>query len=43
MTGFDDREKGFEKKFSQDQEAAFRAKARREGNRKGVNTEHEPG
>lgn len=29
MTGFDDREKGFEKKFSQDQESAFRAKARR--------------
>lgn len=29
MTGFDEREKGFERKFQQDQEHAFRVKARR--------------
>jgi hypothetical protein len=29
MTGFDEREKGFEKKFERDQELAFKAKARR--------------
>ncbi len=29
MTTFDDREKGFERKFSQDQEQEFRATARR--------------
>ena len=30
MTGFDDREKSFEKKFERDQELAFKAKARRD-------------
>jgi len=30
MTGFDEREKGFEKKFERDQELAFKAKARRD-------------
>lgn len=29
MSGFDEREKGFEKKFEHDQELAFKAKARR--------------
>jgi len=29
MTGFDEREKGFERKFERDQELAFKAKARR--------------
>ena len=29
MSGFDDREKGFERKFEHDQELAFKAKARR--------------
>ena len=29
MSGFDDREKGYERKFEQDQELAFRVKARR--------------
>jgi hypothetical protein len=29
MTGFDEREKSFEKKFERDQELAFKAKARR--------------
>ena len=29
MTGFDDREKGFESKFERDQELAFRVRARR--------------
>jgi hypothetical protein len=29
MTGFDEREKGFEKKFELDQELAFKVKARR--------------
>ncbi len=29
MTSFDEREKGFERKFQQDQEFAFKAKARR--------------
>ncbi|MGO8920684.1 MAG: DUF1476 domain-containing protein [Stellaceae bacterium] len=29
MTGFDEREKGFERKFEQDQELAFKVKARR--------------
>ncbi len=29
MSGFDEREKGFERKFQQDQELAFKVKARR--------------
>jgi hypothetical protein len=29
MTGFDEREKGFERKFEQEQELAFKVKARR--------------
>jgi hypothetical protein len=29
MTGFDEREKGFERKFERDQELAFRVRARR--------------
>jgi len=29
MTGFDEREKGYERKFERDQELAFKAKARR--------------
>lgn len=29
MSGFDEREKGYEKKFEHDQELAFKAKARR--------------
>jgi hypothetical protein len=29
MTGFDEREKGFERKYQQDQELAFRVRARR--------------
>jgi hypothetical protein len=29
MTNFDEREKGFERKFQQDQELAFKARARR--------------
>ena len=29
MSGFDDRERNFEKKFERDQELAFKAKARR--------------
>lgn len=29
MSGFDDREKGYERKFEQDQELAFKVKARR--------------
>jgi hypothetical protein len=29
MSGFDDREKGYERKFEHDQELAFRVKARR--------------
>ncbi len=30
MSGFDEREKGFERKFERDQELAFKAKARRD-------------
>jgi len=30
MSGFDEREKGFEKKFERDQELAFKARARRD-------------